>query len=526
MYPSLQFCVDYDDDWDMDDDPTMSDAMQKALECETITPDFNPSDAFCLLVNNDAFDFLGILAQNFYLRTNRIPKRDLNTLPLFTLFHNNEDSYCKEFNLIFFYNETLHQYFCGNNPFIKSYIAIDDPDIIDKIADLDTLVGKSIPDFIALFKDAKLEDRRVGFMFQFLKNWRKTSLEFKWPFIYQERNFNFTEQEIMDIKQSDFFTPSTDNKVEDSAIMKHAVADLIGFGDLRLRLTSLFVNKPDTKLRVGFELNLPTAFALKKGIIGGNFTNNCTRPSFNLFQFVDNVLTDSKRDCAIEEGIDLSLKAADRLSALILQTELGENKHVILGLIVEPYFKISHYLTLNSFLTISYIFPQRENRYFLRKKNCADFQKSTYESIIGPCCDGDPGVCDQTAAKEALIFFQEQILNTFFPDCAKTIVYPGFTFQYNAAATIDIRNWELMFGVDFWYKQQETLEPRCINKNNYYTCIAAANQCWQTKAYFRLLRIIEKRNYDFGVSITTDTTFASRGIGKDFSVGIGFDFHY
>lgn len=530
-FTDSEYIADYSDL----DESLLSADMEKALCATEFIPVLTPCDIIDLIVNvlfSDPYnvDALFILSKNLYLRTNRILKRDLHTLPSFLIFHNNEYEYCKEFRFVPFYNQTLQQYFYGNCPFIKSYIAIDDADIIDEIAKLNSLVEKNIPDFIALFKNAKLEDRRAGFMFQWLKNWNKTTLEARIPLLYQERNFNFTEEEIVAIKQSDFFSASNDNKVEETAIMKHVIADLLGIGDLRLRLSHLFINLPCQQWRLGLELNVPTAFAFKKGLIGGDFSHDTQRPFFNLLNFVNMITSNNPTDkeCAVEIGRELLLQAADRLAAVILQTNLGNDKHIGLGLFVEPEIVLSDLLRINALATATYVFPQRATRYFLRSKNPSCFNRQKYLDDLATCGDEGCGssTCNTQALENDVLFLQDQIINTFFPDAFNTIVSPGFMLQAVIAPTITVNDWQGTAGLDFWYVQQEQLEPKGMTKACYQFCKGITPAAFQAKVFVRLLRTIPYCNFDFGVSFNADCTFASRNIGQDFTAAIGFEFNF
>lgn len=511
------------------------DDMQRALCQDDFKPTITYCEALSLIMNTlyDEFnvDFVKVLGLNLYLRTNPILKRDINTLPIFTLYHNQKTDYCSYFNFALFFNQTTNQDYYKNCEQIKCYIGVNEPDLIDELAKLSSspYVPLDIPDLLSLIKNARLEERRAGIMFQYLKNWNKSAFEFQIPIIYQERNFNFTESEIMAIRSSDLFsagTPQMGDETPESVAMKYAVSDLFGVGDLNCKFSHQFINTPRNKLRAGFVLSIPTAFAFKKGLLGYDFSKECGRPPFNIYEYVDLFLSgeQEKIDCVISMAKEISLDAYKRMAANILQTNLGENKHFRLGLTLEPEIQVCHNGKINSLIIASYIMPRTEQRYFLRRKNCAEFDRNKYLTDV-QACEDSPGGNSEKQARADLKFFSEQLVNTFFPDKICASVDPRFMLQCNIAATAEYKYWQFILGIDAWYRSQERVTPK-ENSSIYYTDIAITPMAAQGKIFGTLNRIMEKCKYDFELSLNADYTFASKNIGKDFSLSLAFKFNY
>src|SRR3990167_7779156 len=494
-------------------DDSLTEAISNSvMPAKAISPDA----ALAALIAANAPVILGC---NLYLRTNPLNTRLITTLPTFLIFHSNFKDYCKFYRLYLFYNQTAMMLFTKKCPYIKSYLAIDNQNLLDVIMSSDLGIPSNLPDILSLFKNIKIEERKLGLMFQYLKNWNKTSFEIDIPFLYQERNFILTESEIADIKASNAFPSGSDNKVEESAIRKQVVADLIGFSDLKLKLGQQFVNDPCTIIIGGLELYVPTAFALKKGLVGSNFSNDTEQPTLNVTELIDLFVNGPTQE-AIDFALDLLSKAADRLAAMTIQSELGDNKHFSLDAWAEGRFEFSDIFHINTYGNIKYTFPKKEIRYFLVKKD-----------PCSPCFTNEKYEADLDSENQALIqcdlnFLEQEAINTLFPSALSTNVKPGFSAEFALTFHVTTQLWHIALGYDIWAKQHEKLTILDCNPGQFNLPIARAPQPYQSKIFGRLYKEISKKKFDFFVGLQGDYTIDSSGIGQDFTAAISFEFNF
>jgi hypothetical protein len=508
---------------------SLNELPENFSEMKMPTKSITPNDALVILLAANA---PGILGLDLYLRTNPLNTRQLTTLPVFLLWHTNYMDYCSLFRFYLFYNQTGRMFFTKDCPFIKSYLAVDNDNLLNEIAKNELVDTSKVPDVLALFKNVKIEERRLGFMFQWLKNWNKTNLEFDLPFLYQERNFILTESEIADIKSSNLFENTNDNKVEEKEIRKNVVADLIGFSDLKIKLGHQILNLPCRSIIAGLEFYIPTAFALKKGIAGSDFSKDTEIPSLSLTELVDFFFNDQNEQ-AIEVAVEFAKATANRLAAMTIQSELGDNKHLSIDAFAEGRIELSDMFSINTYANIKYTFPKSETRYFLVKKKLCSNCPATRDILIAQ------GKCDDCYVKENydpdpppaiaacnVAFFEEQALITLFPDALKTNVSPGFSTEFTIAPHITYEGWHLSLGYDVWYQQQESLKLLEGDPNCHKMCIAKKPVAYQSRLFGRLYKEIPKLKYDLAIGLQGDYCINSVGIGKDFTFALSCEFNF
>src|SRR5205085_11322935 len=123
-------------------------------------------------------------------------------------------------------------------------------------------------------------------------------------------------------------------------------------------------------------------------------------------------------------------------------------KHFSLGIFVEPNIKINSAVSLRTKTYLEYQFPANETRFFLKEKNPVDFDEKKFKKDVH----------NAKAAAQDVVFYQDQIINTFFPDPFRTLISPGFTFQLTTGPSFRVRNWDFSFGYDFWIQQKEKID--------------------------------------------------------------------
>jgi hypothetical protein len=456
------------------------------------------------------FGINNILAKDLFKKTNTVLKRSVLTLPIFNLYHT--DHICQDwlFRFALFGNSTNRAFFAKDSPFIKSYIAVDDKEILNIIEDL----APNAPKIIEMIKHAKKQERRAGFMFQSLINFNDLSLEIDLPLFYEERNYFFTQREKEELEE--VFGGKTE-KEQEKQLRKHAVSDKFGFGDARIKLGLSLLKNDKICIKAGLQSTLPIAFAFKKGIIGSNFSKvtKLPPPPFDFKRVFE--LEDTNRELLGQELKDFGITALDWLSAMVLDSPMGNGGHFGLGFFVEPQIKLHEAVTLKALGSLEYLFTNKENRFFLEIKDKKEFATSTLEKAL------EEG---EEASKEAVLFLNEQVIQTLFPPVFKTDVTPGFMAQITIGPQFKLNEWYFFFGYDFWFQDKEKIRYVFCNPNNLnikkaLKRSASSNKLFATLSYNKI-----ETNRDWVFSINFEEALASKGVGKDFSVSVGFEFNY
>jgi len=491
----------------------INDLKTRAIPCQATT---NKDILNCLnLINLPA-----ILSHDLYEKTYPLNMRPINSLPIFNIYHT--EYLCQDWVLKFnlFGNSTPRQFFTKNSDKISSYINLNDPDLLADIEDAQNIANVNIPKILSLFQNGRVEQRRLGLMTQFLKNFKDSSLEIDIPLLYGENNFFLTEQEQIDIENTFVqmgvaFTRSQGEEM----LKKLVVADKVGLGDSRVKFGAVTIENDCSCIKLGFLATIPTAFAFKKGLVGSSFKNNFNVPNVNL-QNIAVLLFEARNGDqeAIKQlriiGSNFGLSSLKQLSAMLLDTPLGNGGHFGLGMFVEPKFRINEGFTLRLYGTFEYLFPATELRYFLKKKNCNDFNPENFNT----------DVLSEAQAGEAIQFLSQQLVNTLFPSAINVSVDPGLSFEFTICPLFTLREWDFMFGYDFWFQQQETLGHLSTVAPDLFDiqkCIRP--HAMQNKFFAKVDYNVLNKNYSWVVSLSAERAFATSGIGEDFTVSASFD---
>lgn len=461
-----------------------------------------------------------ILSHDLYLKTYPLNMRPINTLPVFNIYHTEYlcQNWILKFNL--FGNKTARQFFTKHSDAINSYINLNDPDILADIEDAQNLANVNIPKILNLFQNGRVEQRRIGLMTQFLKNFNNSSLEIDIPLIYGENNFFLTEQEQINIENTFVQMGVAFTRTQgEEMLKKFVVADKIGLGDSRVKFGIPTLQSSWGCTKLGFLATVPTAVAFKKGLVGSSFVNNFTVPNINL-QNIAVLLFDAKNgnQQAINQlriiGSNFGLSSLKQLSAMLLDTPLGNGGHFGIGMFVEPKLKINNGFTLRLYGTFEYLFPAKELRYFLKKKNPSDFNPANFDTDI---------ITEDQAGQE-LVFLSQQLVNTLFPSPLNVTVEPGLAFEFTVSPSFTLREWDFMFGYDFWFQQQETFgDIKAVFPDAFDIKKCIKPSALQNKFFAKVDYNVLKKNYSWAISLSAEQAFLTSGIGEDFTVSASFD---
>lgn len=497
--------------------------------------EFSPADITTLLVEFNAHK---ILQHELFLRTNDLNTRDIIYSPLF--IRQKEDNYYFDSIVGFhlFYNQTHRMNFTKNSTNINSYLAISEPNLLNAIQESIKIIQEKNPAFnidpiniLPLFNNATIQERKVGLMATMEKNWGRFSLRGIVPLYYVERNLFLTDKEQRAIEQE---LGVLDKEDQDDFAENHLISDKLGFGDALVTFDALITNTQDHKIgtRLGVISTIPTAWAFKKGLKGSNFPKSDAIPDFSFGELFEQVTT-QQADQVIQ---NLLFPVVDHLAANILDVELGNKGHFGLGGIMRNEIPWRNYvnhpwihnLKWTSSLSLQYMFPNKEKRYYIQKSDVAEFDalnlnNRTIEEIQIQLQE------DSEYAQQVLNLLQKEFVETLYPFVFKTSVYPGVVFQWTPRLMYEGRKLGFDLGADFWLQGPESLHninktPQCPSDLNIE--IAKKPTAYQTKVLASLFYTGYRDTHDIVVSLNGDKTVQSSGIGKDFTVTLNIEANF
>ena len=490
-------------------------------------------------------DNLGILAliqENFFLRTNNLNTRSLLDYPEFIPFRHDRDKRAIYVDL--FYNQTSRMKFTGPSGNICSYLAVSDPEflakfktVVNRVKDLFPEIPINTNDILRvfnLFQTFTVQQRRLGLMIGGKTTFNRWHFNIMAPWYYLERN-HFVDEKIKENLETlfadlafDLFgiprqTPAQIEKNENATnrfIDQHFISDKFGFGDTRIYLDYPIIKKKFLSSRAGFLATIPTAFALKKGVKGSHLHRVINRPLIDFLDIFDVAISQQKVSPALG---DLGLLFLDNLSAILLDTPMGNSGHFGLGFLVRNRSPLSSFIKLDwaqrfimrSFISLEYQFPALEWRSFRIPVNEALFNAHNFSNTEDPLI-----------VNENFAFIEQQIVDRLFPVALQTRVNPGVILRWSSQFCYEGDNAGFTFGTDTYVRNKENLssvQANPITRKMIAIANAQAPLSYQSKAVGSVFFKVEKPDRLYTIALCGDYTFMSRGIGQDFTLALNFD---
>lgn len=500
---------------DMFDDPSTITGSARAVP--------TPPVAVNILYESGIINFLE--TEYFYLQTNPFNKRNVLDLPIFV-------EPCGErqgtFGMHLFFNKMDRNFFTENSSAICSYLGISKQSTLDKLDSITQYVRNNlmITDFtvniaqiFSLFNNFTVEQREAGFMFNGGYTAGCWCLQTFLPLYYIERNFFVTEAEQQDIKR--ILGDSNDKNFP----KEHLISDKFGLGDLRVDLGYTICDTCKISSQVGPFIDLPTNCAFVRGILGSSFAKNSRRPELNILLLLQ------QEDGAIQSDQqqtfqDFALGAIDQLSANLLETSLGNGRHLGLGAFAKtethlgPFINMSWAdpITFRSHIFLEYFLPAYEKRCFISQKDIAGFASHNF---VTPTPD---------QAADDIVFLERQFIDLFYPYVFTTQVCPGFLFKWTTEGAIEYHRWRIAAGSDMWMRSAENLKniqrPPQFNSLELFVDKASAPFAYQSKVFGSIAYKVKRFKYDFSIGLLFDTTVNSIGIGRDYSLSLHMEANF
>ncbi len=503
-----------------------------------------------LLNDMGAFSILDV---DFYKRTNPFAKRNVLDLHVWELHG------CREperwiVGVNFFWNHMDRSVFTCKSTNIDSYINFDQTTLFEKLNELspelkaafpevsliDTLLDQTnVDNLLALFRTFTVQQRRVGAMLHAWRQWQRFELRMLLPIYYIERNI-FTGPAEQTALEAQFgaLDPDSQEKFEKN----HAVSDKLGLGDFRLEVDYAAYKTDDFTLRVGAFTTIPTAVAFKTGIKGSSFLDaNKTQPTFDL-QALFNIIPEdfdfsSMTDAEIQQVKDIVigdicknkngffLGVLDRLNAMLIDTKLGNDQHIGLGFMLRSRTLLSSFLyqfewakrfSFNNRISLEYLVPANETRFFAYRNKASDFSSRDFES-------SDPAVQEAN-----LTFIETELVNKFYPYAVKTKVQPGVIFRWVSRYCYCGEIWDITAGSDFWLQTQEKFNSFCTSVNLDRLDIEHGHVpfAYQEKLFASFALKWQSPTYLWLLGLNAEGTILNKGIGEDWTVSLNIEVNF
>ena len=477
---------------------------------------------------NGAVNLPLLLQQNIYKHTNPPHTRPLLSLPTlitYPIHSSSTECFPCVMRISGFYNQTHNMYFTKDSPYIKSYIAFDNPVILKQLEELKQFNIDVIP-ALELFHNIKLQERRFGLVLGATGSRKRWSVTADMPIYYLEHNFYLSPQEEKALENSPFLKSIQESSADTSqaeATSKttvdtrelakgHLVNDKFGLGDsfLRIFYDASFTDCQTTLL--GLHMVFPTAYTIKqKFFVGGVFDKDEPQPPFSFQDFFNLALCDEGKNLkqAKAEGIAFLVGILDRLAGNEVDLSLGNNGHFGFG----PAIKLNRTFGCHWSAQLDgyaeYDITSTETRYFLSAKNAAMFDRDYQNELL---------------AAVNLQFLSTQFVNTFYPIAMQTRVRPGVQAVLTGQIIGDFTHMHIRFGADYWYQGKEHVSFSCENGYSYSDLQVSKGlipSAYQAKILGEIGYKKEAKKIDWSINLGSDYTVAHSGIGKDFTVVLG-----
>jgi hypothetical protein len=495
-----------------------------------------------------------LLEQDFYRRTNPFAQRTLLDLPLWEIHECQEPRHwIVGFDI--FWNHLHRSVFCDWSTNIKSYLDLEQETIFQALDEITPQIRALFPNaalidnilnttrvqqLLTLFENFTVQQRRLGFMFHAWRQWQRAEIRMLWPLYYLERNL-FVEPDEQAAIENQFgaLDPIAAHQFE----ANHAISDTFGFGDFRLEVDYAAYVSDGFALRAGAFCTLPISFALVKGIRGTTFNQQAGQPTFSLQSLFDLIPADFNFDSITAEDLQTArqivigdicknkngffLGALDRLNAVLLESSLGNYRHIGIGLFLRSRTALStlleeyewaYHISLNNRISVEYVTPAREPRFFIKRNTPDEFSARNFNTN------------DPQEQLDNLTFIETELVDKFYPFAITTTVQPGVIIHWMSRWCFSGEIWDISIGSDVWVQTHEKLKSlHCADatlRAKLDLDHAANGLVYQVKSFAGFGIKINRPTYDALIGINAEGTSWAKGIGKDITAAINIEFNF
>jgi len=510
------------DDIDVFDDPDIDNFLDTTEFDVKVT---DPKTIVDILIDLAKADKL--LQEDIYLKTSPLNKRNILDYPEYI---SDKDYRFGDWVVgsHIFYNQTSRMFFCRQSDCISSYLNITGSSLLGRLEEIEEEIKPILPDFdfdivrgLSLFQNATVQDRRVGALIYGFRDFDGIHFKFKIPLAWRERNYFLTcaEREAL---EREFGAMDPDE--EDEFACKYIISDRLGFGDLRLSIAFPIRNEiRDLDFRVGAYTTVPLNFTIIEGIKGRVFRKKKCRPTISFTDLFDLAQDPNTQEEALKMVFDFGIGALEGLSSILLDTRLGNDRNLGIGILLHSKTPIrlvikrawAQKLFWKSRMTFEYLLPDRQKRCFIKIDDSEEFESRDFT--------------DDEKAAENLAFLERKFVEKFYPFVFDARVHPGIVFMWTSKLSYESKRFGFDLGWDTWIRSGERLRKVYASKG-VLPCLdvekARRRFAYQWKPFGSIFYKARRPNKEIIISLSGDGTFASSGIGKDFSIALGIESNF
>lgn len=520
----LEFSNDFDDDDDdffevgtnpFDDEP---DEETKKSLAKKVPKDVKSINGWNVAIQGQA-KARNLLHSDLFLKSSPIRHRNITTFPI-NLNYLYKHDIC-DLSATLFFNKTNAKNFTQTSTTLNSYALLENNPIADVLEELATQYGIAskfnIGESLQLLAPAKVQEHNLGILFQLDRTHNDWTFDLQIPLLYAERNLFLTDEEKNALYGSALaqIIGSSGDLDEWEIAKQHFISDQIGIGDLKFRFMKQIACDWRGNTLLGGFISLPTAFAIKKGVIGTHFQQNNDRAPLPLEEInPDPTAAANLTDKNKEDLANFFSAASDHLMANILHTSLGNKGHINLGLTASCDWYINDAWSMNSNYALEIPIPAKEKRFFIKHQTQEGFDKKYNEAKA-------------VDALSVVNFARNELKDRLFPLVYNSFVFPGVILNSITHFSRSFGTWNCNAGWNFWYQGAEkdisidapiTELPYLDIKN------AFAASASQFKIFGKIHHIFETKQYQWSLSLYGDATIWNSGIGNDFTLGLSVDY--
>lgn len=476
-----------------------------------------------------------LLQEPFFARSNNINSRSLLDYPEFLPFRHDQDK--KGFMAYAFYNQTSRCHFTKDSTNICSYLAITEPgfmealkNILDTISTLKPeLDPNKLLNILGLFTPFTVQERRLGLMFCGKQKFRHWHGQIFVPLYYLERNHFVDDATRIELENAvaeltGVPVSQVDQQEQTKFQDAHFISDKLGIGDTRFMIDHPVIKRVNWTMRVGGLMTIPTAIALTKGLKGTSFCRITNPQPLDICGLISTAVSNPETSLATTQAMQWGLSALDNVNAILLDSPLGNNGHLELGVYTKNKFPVSRYLDTRwcrdfvwrNFTALQYQLPAWETRSFIIPVDYKAFAQQNF----------DPSGSDtevQVIGQQNYNFIIDQLNARLFPIALRAKVHPSFILRMCSNLCYEKPSGGFTLGTDTWIRAGEyitKIQAPCgiLSQVDKTRCFAQAPFAFQSKIYGSAFFKRKKENRVWAVGIAGDYTYWTIGIGKDFSL--------
>lgn len=439
-----------------------------------VLPPINPDDLnispanyaawFDLLAVTDLFDptspikVKNALLNNFFLQSNRLVSRNINNYP-FALHFDYTVSEKDTFNTNLFMNGCRQKYISSAGNTLESIVDFENQGIEDILATVDLLTGGVLAEASSmdLFAPGRIEERKMGALFQYMHRDENWFFRAQVPFMYIERNLQFTKAQKDAIYNSPLVqilanwannnsgTPVSQQQLSEDFF----VVDQIGFGNVHLGGMHNLIDSEKITLKLGGYLEFPTEWAFKQGIKGNWYSQDNSGRNPLIMAAINPTIPVTLNTAQLDMLTAFFLGSVNQMSANVLNTSLGNTKHTALAVQTDFAWYPFERAYFQGYFAGQYMLPAQEQRFFIKQAG------TSYTNYLATITDPFTATSSQMVA--VVNGFAQELQDRLYPYAFTTQVQPGLMLNLFASVEIPVHKWHFSLGANGWYQAQETL---------------------------------------------------------------------